>query len=265
MDELLRAFSLGNAAILTNACLLPLYPGLIAFLAGNTANDRTRRATGWLGILVLAGILTMMTLVGFVLYLLNQSFGDALGILLPVIYGIVILSGVLMLLDRNPFARLAGVKAPIARNPYMTAYGYGLLFGPMTLPCTGPIILSAFALGAGSARELADGLLFFLAFGLGFGWPLALLPLAALPIQRRLVALLAHNHLLLSRVAGVLLVGVGLFGIFTELLPRYVSIDHIVLEPQTWTIYWAGIALITVALAIFTYRHQHPKENDESL
>jgi cytochrome c-type biogenesis protein len=166
-----------------------------------------------------------------------------------------------MLLNRNPFARLAAFQAPVARNPYVTAYGYGLLFGPMTLPCTGPIILSAFALGAGSARELADGLLFFLAFGLGFGWPLALLPLAALPIQRRLVTLLAHNHLLLSRVAGVLLVAVGLFGILTELLPRYVAIDHIVLEPQTWMMYWAGIGIITLVLAIFTYRRQHLNQN----
>ncbi|MBZ0288768.1 MAG: hypothetical protein K8I30_14215, partial [Anaerolineae bacterium] len=107
MDELLRAFSLGNAAILTNACLLPLYPGLIAFLAGNASSERSRQATGWLGVLVLAGILTMMTLVGLVLYLLEKSFGDALTILLPLIYGVVIISGILLLLGRSPFARLA--------------------------------------------------------------------------------------------------------------------------------------------------------------
>jgi len=34
MNELIGGFLAGNAAILTNACLLPLYPGLIAFLAG---------------------------------------------------------------------------------------------------------------------------------------------------------------------------------------------------------------------------------------
>ena len=257
MDELIRAFTLGNAAILTNACLLPLYPGLIAFLAGNTTNERSRRATGWLGVLVLAGILTMMTLVGLVLYLLNQSFGNALGLLLPIIYGMVILFGVLMLLDRNPFARLATAQAPVARNPYVTAYVYGLMFGPMTLPCTGPIILSAFALGAGSTTELANGLLFFLAFGVGFGWPLALLPLIALPLQRRLVGILTRNHQALSRASGVLLIAVGLFGIFTELLPHYLPIDDLALDPQTWTIYWIAIIVITAAVGYFTYRRQH--------
>src|SRR5690242_9777330 len=106
MAELIRAFSLGNAAILTNACLLPLYPGLIAFLAQNANQERSRRATGWLGLLVLAGVLTMMMVIGWVLYLLEKSFGDALSILLPVIYGIVIVSGFILLIGRNPFARL---------------------------------------------------------------------------------------------------------------------------------------------------------------
>src|SRR5689334_23192868 len=115
MNELIRAFSLGNAAILTNACLLPLYPGLIAFLAQNTNNERSRRATGWLGVLVLAGVLTMMTLIGWVLYMLEKSFGDVLSILLPIIYSFVIISGILMLIGRNPFARLAITQAPMLR------------------------------------------------------------------------------------------------------------------------------------------------------
>lgn len=259
MDELIRAFGLGNAAILTNACMLPLYPGLIAFLAGSSASERSRAITGWLGLLVLAGILTMMTLVGLVLYLLNQSFGNALSILLPVIYGVVIVLGVLMLLGRNPFARLSTAQAPVLRNPYVTAYVYGLFFGPMTLPCTGPIILSAFALGAGNTTELVNGLLFFLAFGVGFGWPLVLLPLVALPLQRRLVSVLARNHLLLNRASGILLIAVGLFGVLTELLPRFLPIEQITLNPQTWTLYWITTAVLVAAVGLYTYRRSLAK------
>lgn len=256
MDELFRAFGLGNAAILTNACLLPLYPGLIAFLAGNAGDERARRATGWLGLLVLAGILTMMTAVGLALFLLKQSFGDALSLLLPLVYGIVIVSGLLMLLDRNPFARLSVKQAPVLRNPYLTAYVYGLFFGPMTLPCTGPIIFSAFALGAGNAAELVNGLLFFLAFGLGFGWPLVFLPLIALPLQRRLVRWLAQNHTLLNRLSGILLIAVGLFGILTELAPRALPIENITLAPEAWTLYWIGVVLFAVIVAWWTLQRQ---------
>ncbi|MEM8533611.1 MAG: cytochrome c biogenesis protein CcdA [Chloroflexota bacterium] len=220
MSELLEAFILGNGAILGNVCMLPLYPGLIAFLAGNANNERAANATGWLGALVLGGILSMMTLLGLVVFLLQQSFGALLPIVLPLIYGIVILLGVLMLIGRNPFAKLATTQAPMLQNPYATAYVYGLLLGPMTLPCTGPLIVSAFVLGTGSVASLADGLIYFFVFGLGFGWPLVLLPLLALPAQRRFTQWLSQRYTLLGQVSGVLLVGIGLFGIWTEVLPN---------------------------------------------
>lgn len=220
MDELFRAFLLGNAAILTNVCLLPLYPGLIAFLAGNAGNERAKRVTPWLGLLVLLGILSLMTLIGGLLYLLQAPFGGLLVWFLPLVYGAVILLGALMLFGVNPFARVAGVQTPIVKSPLASAYLYGVLLGPMTLPCTGPVVVSAFLLGAGSAAALTSSLLYFFVFGLGFGWPLVLLPFVALPLQRRGVGWLTQNHTLLTRVSGVLLVGIGVFGVVTELLPQ---------------------------------------------
>jgi len=220
VNELFGAFLLGNAAILTNVCLLPLYPGLIAFLAGNAANERAKRVTPWLGLMVLLGVLSLMTLVGLLLYALQATFGSLLAWLLPLIYGAVIVLGALMLFGVNPFARLNGVSTPLLRNPLASAYLYGVLLGPMTLPCTGPVVVSAFLLGAGSAAALAGSLVYFFVFGLGFGWPLVLLPFAATPLQRRGVGWLTRNHTLLTRVSGVLLVGIGIFGVMTELLPQ---------------------------------------------
>jgi cytochrome c-type biogenesis protein len=220
MTELIAAFALGNGAILTNACMLPLYPGLIAFLAGQSGSDRVRNANIWLGVLVLAGIMTMLLLVGFVLYLLQASFGPVLLIMLPLLYVTAIGLGVTMLAGYNPFVRLSTVQAPVLKNSYATAYVYGLLFGPMTLPCTGPIITGVFLLGVGSAAALLDGMLYFVAFGLGFGWPLLVLPLVAGAAQRRFVGWTNRNHPLLTRVAGILLIGVGVYGIVTELVPN---------------------------------------------
>jgi cytochrome c-type biogenesis protein len=220
MNELLQAFILGNTAILTNVCVLPLYPGLIAFMAG-TANSKTgRRTTHFLGLLVLAGVLSLMILVGWLLYAFQSSFGEILPVLLPIVYGVVILMGAFMLSGRNPFSRLRSAKMPVLQNPYATAFLYGLLLGPMTLPCTGPIIVSAFLLGAGSAASLADNLLYFLAFGLGFGWPLIVLPLVALPIQKRFTGWTTGNYKLLTQISGVLLVIIGIFGIVLDLIPN---------------------------------------------
>lgn len=252
MDELIIAFSLGNAAILTNACLLPLYPGLIAFLAGNAQHSRARHTTALMGVLVLAGILTMMLLIGAGLSLLSVSFPSILPVILPVIYVLVIVMGLVMLLGKNPFATLQTAQAPILKNSYLTAYVYGLLFGPMTLPCTGPIIISAFTIGSG-VGDVANGLLFFLFFGLGFGWPLVVLPLLAASFQRRIVSVLAHHHHVLTRAAGVLLIAVGIFGILTELIPQISATFY--LEQSHQLIYWAVTALVTFAVGYMTYRH----------
>jgi len=220
MDQLIEAFVLGNGAILTNVCILPLYPGMVAFLSGNAQNERAQKAANWLGILVLLGVLTLMTVVGGLLFALQQSFGAILPVFLPVIYTAIILLGILMLLGRNPFNRLATLQSPALRNPYVAAYIYGLLLGPMTLPCAGPIVLSAFLLGAGNIAALGDGLVFFFAFGLGFGWPLVLLPFLARPLQRRFTRWTTRDYLVLTRVSGVLLVAIGFFGIYADLLPN---------------------------------------------
>lgn len=257
MEQWLLAFTLGNAAILTNACLLPLYPGLMAFLAGNANNERAREVTALLGVLVLAGILTMMVFIGGVLALLSASFGSVLTYLLPIIYAIVIILGVMMLTGRNPFATLQTAQAPMLRNPYITAYVYGLFFGPMTLPCTGPIILSAFTLGSGIGT-LASGLSYFFFFGLGFGWPLVLLPVLAMPFQRRIVGWLSRNHELLNIASGILLIAVGIFGIITELVPQYRAGFY--LNPSQQLAYWAVVAIITIVVAVGYYNQQKTSE-----
>ncbi len=220
MSEYLQAFVLGNAAILTNVCILPLYPGLIAFLAGNAENERAQKAAKWLGLLVLLGVLTLMLLVGLVLFVLQRSFDALLPILLPVIYGIVILMGILMLSGRNPFNRLSMSNTPVLRNPFAAAYLYGVLLGPITLPCAGPLVVSAFLLAAGSASGLLDGILYFFFFGLGFGWPLVLLPFVALSLQRRFTGWMTSNYALLTRVSGLLLIGIGVLGFVVDLTPN---------------------------------------------
>jgi cytochrome c-type biogenesis protein len=162
----------------------------------------------------------MMLLVGFLLYLARQSFGAVLPVLLPIVYIVVIVFGIMMLLGFNPFNRLTTLNVPILKNTYATAYLYGLLLGPMTLPCTGPLITTAFLIGASDAMLLADGLIYFLFFGLGFGWPLVVLPLLALPLQRRFTHWLTQNYTVLTRISGLLLLAIGIYGFVVEVIPN---------------------------------------------
>lgn len=220
MTQLVQAFLLGNGAILGNVCLLPLYPGLVAFLAG-TGRGRARAWTSAaLGATVLAGVLLLMLSVAFLLTLVRASFAGVLPWLLPLSYGLVGALGVLLVIGRNPFERLTTASAPALRNPFASAFLYGVLLGPMTLPCTGPIVLGAFVLGFSQAGYLASGVLYFLAFGLGFGWPLVLLPLVAVAAQRRLQRWMTRRHGLLERLSGALLLLIAAVGLTTEVAPN---------------------------------------------
>lgn len=219
MEQYWQAFVLGNGAILTNVCILPLYPGLIAFLASSVQTQSHRGRLPWLGVLVFSGVLALMLGLGAVLFLLQRSFSTILPVLLPVIYGVVLGLGLLMLMGHNPFNRFAVAQTPVLRNPYWTAFVYGLLLGPMTLPCAGPLVISAFLLGAGSVARFADSLIYFLAFGLGFGWPLVLLPLLTVPFQRHFTQWMGRHYQLLTRVSGLLLLAIGALGLYTDVLP----------------------------------------------
>ncbi len=244
---ILAGFPFGSAAILQNACLLPLYPGLIAFLAGNAGNERARSASAWLGVLVLAGILTTMLGFGVLMALVSATF-DNVAWILPLIYMFVIGMGILLLMGRNPFATLQTAQAPMLRNPYLTAYVYGLFFGPMTLPCTAPGLVAGLAYGAGAGGALST-LGFYFFFGLGFGWPLVVLPLLALPFQRRLISWLTQHHDALNRASGILLIAVGIFGLITELLPQ-INNNFMFDTPMQLT-YWVVVAIIALSVGLF--------------
>jgi cytochrome c-type biogenesis protein len=223
MAQFLEAFSLGNAAILGNVCMLPLYPGLFVLMANQRQNPRAARSVKWMGVLVLAGIVTVMVALGFLFHQIQRSVADVLGWLLPVMYGLVLVLGIAMLAGRNPFARLSGTQVPILRSPPATAYVYGMLLAPLTLPCTGPLIVSAFVVGSVSGGgALVDSLLYFLWFALGFGWPLVLLPLLAAPAQQQITRFLTRRHRLITVLSGVLLVAIALFGYWTDVRPEYV-------------------------------------------
>jgi cytochrome c biogenesis protein CcdA len=92
------------------------------------------------------------------------------------------------------------------------AFVYGLLYGPLTLPCSGALVVSIFALSLSTGQALVQ-FAAFVAFGLGFGLPLLALSLLSGAAQRAITRTLAQHALWVNRIAGVLLVGVGVYDI----------------------------------------------------
>jgi cytochrome c-type biogenesis protein len=187
---------------------LPLYPSFLAYLSANTAALSGRRATGLLGLIILGGVLTTMLAVAIVLVVVAIPIGAVLGLLIPAVDVLLIVLGVLLLAGRNPFERLPGTRVPIVANPFGQAYLYGLMLGPLALPCAGAFALSLIAFSVGLVETLPR-ILTFLAYGLGFGLPLVLLSLLAGARREEVVRFVTRHHRPIEAAGGILLIGVG--------------------------------------------------------
>jgi cytochrome c-type biogenesis protein len=208
MDIAFTSIFLGLLAT-TSPCILPLYPGFLAYLSGQ---DEMGRQKYFLGLFVLAGVLSMMLALGGLIALLAIPTGRILVYIIPLADALILILGVLLLLDRNPFKTLPQIQIPALRHPFLNAYTYGLLYGPIALPCSGPLVVSIFALSF-TAVEALSKLWVFLWFGLGFGLPLLVLSLLSGTLQRQLTTLFARHSRVVNIIGGLLLIGVAIYDV----------------------------------------------------
>ncbi|MCL5995163.1 MAG: hypothetical protein M1546_03805 [Chloroflexi bacterium] len=208
-EPLLTSVTLGLLAS-SSPCLLPLYPGFLAYLSGQGPGNSGARASYFLGLFVLAGVLATMLLLGLVIALLAVSIGQVLAVVIPISDVVILALGVLLLLNRNPFKRLPQIQAPIASHPFVNAFIYGMLYGPLTLPCSGPLAVGIFALSFGVGDALGK-LAVFVFYGVGFGLPLLVLSFLAGSTQRWVTQQLARHARPINIASGLLLVAVAVF------------------------------------------------------
>lgn len=193
----------------TSPCILPLYPGFLAYLSGQSEMGRKKYL---LGLFVLAGVLSMMLALGGLIALLAVPVGSVLVYLIPLADLLILILGILLILDRNPFKILPQLRFPVLSHPFGNAYVYGLLYGPIALPCSGPMVVGIFALSF-TVGEAFSQLWVFLWFGLGLGVPLLGLSLLSGALQRQLTAVFARNSRTVNFIGGFLLIGIAVYDI----------------------------------------------------
>jgi len=208
MDIAFTSIFLGLLAT-TSPCVLPLYPGFLAYLSGQSELEQGVEKY-FLGLFVLAGVLTMMLALGGLIALLAVPTGNVLAFIIPLADALILLLGILLLLDRNPFKTLPQIQVPVLQHPFLNAYTYGLLYGPIALPCSGPLVVGIFALSF-TAGEALSKLWVFLWFGLGFGLPLLILSLLSGALQRQLTSFFARHSRAINIIGGLLLIGVAIY------------------------------------------------------
>jgi len=221
VNEIFTSLTLGLLAT-TSPCVLPLYPGFLAYISGGQEGLQGKVGRYLLGFFVLAGVLTMMLTLGGVIALLSVSVGQALSIIIPIADLIIILLGVLLLLNINPFKKFPQIQVPVLSHPFVNAFVYGLLYGPIALPCSGPLVVSIFALSL-TAGEFFSKLNIFFWFGMGFGIPLLVLSFFSGAAQRWITRQFAQRARLINLVSGLLLFGIGVYDLVLnwELIGAY--------------------------------------------
>lgn len=202
MDTFLAPFLLGIGAA-ASPCLLPLYPGFIAYVAGSGAP--AGRGTAILGLAVVGGVLTAVISVGVVVSVLAVPLSGLLELVVPATTIVLAAVGLLLLAGRNPFARLASLRVPVVKRPVAQAYVYGIMLGPVAIPCSGPFLVALLAISVGVA-DAGARIGTFVVFGLGFGLPLILMSLAGAARGQAVARWVAARHGIVLRVAGALLI-----------------------------------------------------------
>ena len=227
MEVYIGAFWLGVGATVT-PCILPLYPAFLAYLTGGlvperagpggAAGDGQRIGPAHAALLVWAGVVVGMVAIGAVLAVLAAPLGDFNAAVLPVADVLLIVLGLLLLLGINPFARLPqpSPNALSGNGASIGAFGYGLLFAPIAVPCSGPFLVGIFAFSLTVGDALAR-LLFFTAFGVGFGLPLFVLGSLGQVRGHRIARWLVRYERPIQLIVGAVLVVVGLWDLSVNL------------------------------------------------
>ena len=209
------AFSAGAVSFLS-PCVLPLVPGYVSYIAGQSpgteaASDRTRWRTLGLSLCFVLGFSTIFIALGAGANMLRSSL-NAYRIELNLLAGlVVILFGLFTMgLLRLPLLQreVRWQANPVGRGP-LGAYILGLAFAFGWTPCIGPILGAILALAA--SADGMGGLSLLAVYSLGLGVPFVLAALFLSTFIARLKTLRWAGRLLHLAAGGVMvLMGVAM-------------------------------------------------------
>ena len=213
--SLMVAASAGLLSFLS-PCVLPLVPSYLAFVAGASLSDlrrpdlATRRGLLLNAVGFILGFSAVFVVMGAAVtvaggWLLGyRGLVQQVGGILIILFGLYLI-GVL----RVPFL-MRQARFPLSSKPagVLGSVAVGIVFGASWTPCVGPVLGSILTF-ASAGETVGDGILLLAAYAAGLGVPFLL---SALAVDRFLAFFGRFRPFLpvVDRVAGVLLIGVGL-------------------------------------------------------
>ena len=200
--------------------MLPLIPGYLSFMTGMTTSELSDGARPTARVLVPASLFVLGFSLVFVAMgasasILGEFLTSYQSVVEKVAGVVVVLFGLLMLgVVRVPWL-YGEARADMSRSRSFgrgASLVMGMAFAAGWTPCVGPILGAILALAAASG-SVAQGAALLLAYSLGLGLPFLAVALLFGRVKPLLIWLNRHA-LTVNRVAGAMLIGVGVL-IFT--------------------------------------------------
>ena len=198
-------------ASVASPCVLPVVPIVIT----GTDSDHKHRP-----LLIVIGLTISFMAMG----LLTSLFGGAIAGFMPLLEKgagvLILLFGLLMLFDINPFKKLtlfSNIQAGSGQGRW-SGLIMGLTLGLVWIPCVGPMLAGVLTLVATDGR-LSTGVILLLCYSIGFAIPMLLLGYASQKVRLWIKQINAHplatrlTSGILLIIFGVLILVKGMMGI----------------------------------------------------
>jgi cytochrome c biogenesis protein CcdA len=204
------AVFVGGLLTASNPCVLAMIPLSVAYVGGAEAGTNWRRALG-LSLAMVFGLSLTFAVLGALAGTVGRAVGGSRHVWNWVVAAVCLLMG-LHLMDVVSLPIPALARTPPGARGALGAFLLGILFGFVSTPCAGPILVVLLAyLAAHDASPVYGGLL-LLAYALGHS---ALIVIAgtSMGIARGLIASdrFRKSVTVLKRVAGGIIAAVGVY------------------------------------------------------
>jgi len=206
------AVFLGGVTTALNPCVLAMIPLLMGVVAGNKETTTVRRSLVFSLFFVL-GLAITFTVLGLISALMGRMFGNVGQFWKYAVAGVCLIMGLHLLgvLKLN-IPVPTGIR--VKKQGYIGAFLLGLLFGVVSTPCAVPILAVLLAFVAEKGNVLYGGFLLFV-YALGHS-ALVLAAGTSVGAAKGLLESkgLRRAHGVLQKIAGILIIGIGIYFLF---------------------------------------------------
>ena len=206
------AVFLGGVTTALNPCVLAMVPLLMSMVAGNRETTTIRKSLVF-SLFFGLGLAVTFTALGLISALMGRMFGDVGRFWKYAVAGVCFVMGLHLLgVLRWNVPVPAGLR--VKKQGSIGAFLLGLLFGVVSTPCAVPILAVLLAFVAEKGNVLYGGFLLFI-YALGHS-ALVLVAGTSVGAAKGLLESkgLRAAHGVLQKVAGVLIIAIGLYFLF---------------------------------------------------